>query len=103
MPISLDLAAVFAGWDAHIVGEEGTPRGAAVVLRFDNLDPAAAIRYVLATVIEGSWDPWRLAFYRAGDALFADLRFVDLEVDQGLTRADVTYLPEDAEVLDRRR
>jgi hypothetical protein len=58
---------------------------------------------VLATVLDGSWDPWRLAFYRAGDALFADLRFVDLEVNQGLTRADVTYLPEDAEVLDRRR
>ena len=102
-PISLDLAAVFADWDAQIVGEEGTPRGSALVLRFDNRDPDAQIRYVLATVLDGSWEPWRLVFYRAGDALFADLRFVDLEVDQGLTREDVTYLPEDAEVLDRRR
>jgi outer membrane lipoprotein-sorting protein len=103
MPISLDLAAVFAGWDAQVVGEEGTPRGTALVLRFDNRDPEAQIQYVLATVLDGAWDPWRLVFYRAGDALFADLRFVDLEVNQGLTRADVTYLPEDAEVLDRRR
>jgi outer membrane lipoprotein-sorting protein len=103
MPFSLDLAAVFEGWDAQVVGEESTPRGTGLVLRFDNRDPDAEIQYVLATVLEGSWDPWRLAFYRAGDALFADLRLVDLEINQGLTRADVTYLPDDAEVLDRRR
>jgi outer membrane lipoprotein-sorting protein len=103
LPISLDLAAVFADWDAQVVGEESTARGPALVLRFDNRDPAATMQYVLATVIEGSWDPWRLTFYRAGDALFADLHFRDLEVNTGLTRADVTYLPDDAEVLDRRR
>jgi outer membrane lipoprotein-sorting protein len=103
MPISLDLAAVFADWDAQVVGEESTARGPALVLRFDNRDPSATMQYVLATVIEGSWDPWRLTFYRAGDALFADLHFRDLEVNSGLTRADVTYLPDDAEVLDRRR
>jgi hypothetical protein len=45
----------------------------------------------------------RLVFFRAGDALFADLSFVDWSRDQGLTLDDVTYLPEDAEVLDRRR
>jgi outer membrane lipoprotein-sorting protein len=103
LPISLDLAAVFADWDARVVGEEMTARGPALVLRFDNRDPDATMQYVLATVLEGSWDPWRLAFYRAGDALFADLHFRDLEINTGLTRADVTYLPEDAEVLDRRR
>jgi outer membrane lipoprotein-sorting protein len=102
LPVSLDLAAVFAGWDATVVGSEVTDRGPAVVLRFDNRDPEAAIRTVLATVLEGSWDPWRLVFYRAGDAVFADLRFRDLEVNAGLTREEVTYLPEDAEVLDRR-
>jgi len=102
LPISLDLAAVFAGWDAAVVGAEATERGPAVVLRFDNRDPEAAIRYVLATVLDGSWDPWRLAFYRAGDVLFADLHFRDLEVNAGLTRDEVTYLPDDAEVLDRR-
>jgi outer membrane lipoprotein-sorting protein len=103
VPISLDLAAVFADWDAQVVGEESTPACRALVLRFDNRDPDGQIRYVLATVLDGSWDPWRLVFYRAGDALFADLRFVDLEINTGLTREDVTYLPEDAEVLDRRR
>lgn len=103
LPIDLDLAAVFEGWDATIIGDEETPRGNALVLRFDNLDPDAAIDYVLATVVEATMDPWRLTFYRAGDELFADLVFRDWQRDQGLTREDVTYLPKDAEVLDRRR
>jgi len=102
LPIDLDLAAVFEGWDAAIVGEEETPRGNALVLRFDNRDPEATISFVEARVIEATMDPWRLTFYRAGDELFADLTFRDWERDQGLTREDVTYLPEDAEVLDRR-
>jgi outer membrane lipoprotein-sorting protein len=103
LPIDLDLAAVFEGWDATIVGDEETPRGNALVLRFDNLDPDAAIDYVVATVVEATMDPWRLAFYRSGDELFADLTFRDWQRDQGLTREDVTYLPDDAEVLDRRK
>ena len=103
LPIDLDLGAVFAGWDATIVGDEETPRGNAVVLRFDNLDPDAAISYVIALVIEATMDPWRLTFYRSGDELFAELTFRDWQRDQGLTREDVTYLPDDAEVLDRRK
>lgn len=99
LPLSLDLAAVFAGWDAAIEDDaDGT-----VTLRFRNRDPEAAMQTVLATVTSDTWDPVRLVFFRAGDALFADLSFVDWSRDQGLTLDDVTYLPEDAEVLDRRR
>jgi outer membrane lipoprotein-sorting protein len=99
LPLSLDLATVFAGWDAAIEDDAGTT----VTVRFTNRDPAAAMQTVLATVTTDAWDPVRLVFLRAGDALFADLRFVDWTRDQGLTLDDVTYLPEDAEVLDRRR
>ena len=99
LPLSLDLAAVFAGWDAAIE-DEGD---ATVTVRFSNRDPDAAMQTVLATVTNDTWDPVRLVFLRADDALFADLRFVDWTRDQGLTVDDVTYLPEDAEVLDRRR
>lgn len=102
LPIDLDLAAVFEGWDAAVVGDEETPRGNALVLRFDNRDPEAAIAYVEARVVEATMDPWRLTFYRSGGELFADLTFRDWQRDQGLTREDVTYLPDDAEVLDRR-
>ena len=99
LPLSLDLAAVFAGWDSTIEDDAG----ATVTVRFTNRDPAAAMQTVLATVTTDTWDPVRLVFFRAGDALFADLRFVDWSRDQGLTIDDVTYLPEDAEGLDRRR
>ncbi len=103
LPVNLDLSEVFAGWAASIVDRPVLPQGQAVQLRFDNLDPDAVMQYVLATVIEGSWDPYRLVFYRAGGHVFADLRFENLVRNQGLSREDVTYLPEDAEVLDRRR
>jgi outer membrane lipoprotein-sorting protein len=103
LPLSLDLGAVFAGWEAQVVGEETVAGAAALVVRFDNLDPNAAIQRAVATVFTGGWNPWRLELYRAGDVLLADLTFKDLKRDQGLTRADVVYLPEDAEVLDRRK
>jgi hypothetical protein len=103
LPIDLDLSVIFADWDAEIVDETATPRGPGVVLRFGNRDPQGQFAFVLATVVEGAWDPWRLAFYRQGGELFADLTFRDFVRNQGLSRADVTYLPEDAEVIDRRR
>jgi outer membrane lipoprotein-sorting protein len=99
LPLSLDLAAVFAGWDAEIENDAG----GTVTVRFTNRDPEAAMQTVLATVTTDTWDPVQLVFLRAGDALFADLRFVDWRRDQGLTLDEVTYLPDDAEVLDRRR
>lgn len=103
LPIDLDLSAVFAGWDATLVGEEEADGGTLVTLRFDNLDPGAEMRYVVATVREDDWSPQRLTFYRAEDEPFADLYFQAWTRDQGLTLEDVTYLPDDAEVLDRRR
>jgi hypothetical protein len=98
LPLTLDLAAVFAGWDATIEDDAG----ATVTVRFTNRDPDAAMQTVLASVTTDTWDPVQLVFFRAGDALFADLRFADWSRDQGLTLDEVTYLPDDAEVLDRR-
>lgn len=103
LPVSLDLAAVFAGWDASVVEEGETDGRPTVTLRFANRDAEAAMQTVLAIVTSDTWDPLQLTFFRADDVLFADLRFVDWVRDQGLDVADVTYLPEDAEVLDRRR
>jgi outer membrane lipoprotein-sorting protein len=103
LPTSLDLAAVFEGWDASLVDEEDTEVGTVVTIRFDNLDPDAQIAYVLVRVLAGTWDPLQLTFFRDGDELFADLHIRGLVRDQGLTLEDVTYLPDDAEVLDRRR
>ncbi len=103
LPTSLDLAAVFEAWDASLVEEADTEAGTVVTIRFDNRDPDAQIAYVIVHVLAETWDPVGLTFYRSGDELFADLHIRDLVRDGGLTLEDVTYLPEDAEVLDRRR
>ncbi|CAN5831305.1 outer membrane lipoprotein carrier protein LolA [soil metagenome] len=99
----LDVGRVFQGWDVSIVSVEAGPDGEVYELRFDNLAAEAPIDHVLASIDADTWLPFRLVFFRDGDQLFADLRFVDMVVDQGLTRAEVTFLPDDAEVIDRRR
>jgi outer membrane lipoprotein-sorting protein len=103
LPVSLDLAQVFADWDARVEGPQATPRGPGLLLRFDNRDPESDIGHVLAVVVEGAWEPWQLQFFLRTGNLFADLTFRDFTRDQGLTREEVVYLPEDAEILDRRR
>jgi hypothetical protein len=103
LPVNLDLAAVFADWEAQLIGPLATPRGPGLQLRFDNRDPSSDIGHVLALVIEGLWEPWQLQFFLRNGDLFADLTFRDFVRDSGLTRAEVVYLPEDAEILDRRR
>jgi outer membrane lipoprotein-sorting protein len=97
--VDLDLGRVFDQWAVEVESIDGVR----YVLRFENPDPAAVMRTVRATINSEVWLPARLVFYRDGDAVLADLRFVDMVVDQGLTREEIVYLPADAEVIDRRR
>jgi outer membrane lipoprotein-sorting protein len=101
--IDLDLGRVFEGFRATLLEVEETGSGTQYVLRFDNLDPAAQIHHVVAVVVADDWMPRSLAFYHTETSLLGEIEFVDVVKDQGLTLADVTYLPEDAEVIDRRR
>jgi len=101
--LDLDLAAVFAGWAAEVVSVEPGGDGDVYTLRFDNLDSEAMIHHVIVVVDGGDWLPQRLAFFAGADEPFADVRLIGVEVDAGLDVADVTWLPADAEVLDRRR
>lgn len=103
LSLELDLAVLFAGWDASIVDVEDGVDGEVYTLRFDNLDPGAAIAYVIAVVDGSDWFPQRLALYAGDGDPFADVRLIDVAVDTGLDVAEVTWLPDDAEVLDRRR
>jgi hypothetical protein len=97
--VDLDLGRVFEGWNARIDAFEG----GAYVVRFDNRELGALIHHVLATIDATTWLPARLVFYRSDEDVFADLRFTEMSLDQGLLVEDVTYLPEDAEIIDRRR
>ena len=101
--LDLDLGSVFAGWEAGVDQVEAGPHGERYTLRFTNLDPGANVRSAKAVIDAGDWLPLRLVFYASGDEPFADVRLVMVEVDTGLDAAEVTWLPDDAEVLDRRR
>jgi outer membrane lipoprotein-sorting protein len=96
--LTLDLEKLFAGWDASVVGYEN----GAYRLRLDNKEQGATLDHVLATVQEGTWVPTRLVLMGEGDKMVAELFIEDFRRDQGLSVADVTYIPEDAEVIDER-
>ena len=101
--LDLDLGSVFAGWDVRIEQVEAGSAADVYTLRFDNRDPGAVIHHVTAVIDGGAWLPLRLTFYANETELFADLHFTAVEVDTGLDAAEVTWIPTDAEVLDRRR
>lgn len=96
--LTLDLDALFSGWEPSIEGHEDN----AYLLRLDNLDEAAAIDFVIARVQEDGWLPTELRLVDAGGKPIAELFVGDFRRDQGLSAQDVTYIPEDAEVIDER-
>jgi outer membrane lipoprotein-sorting protein len=102
MNVTFDLEALFGGYEASLGGRADTPHGPADVLRLDNLEEGARIAWVQATVPEATSLPHRLELHGPDDALLAELVFEDLRTDVGLTAEEVTYLPEDAEVIDER-
>lgn len=99
---TFDLQRLFSGYDASVVGPADTPLGPATLLRFDNVSEEAAIARVDATIAEATSLPYRLELYGADDGLIAELTVEDLRLDMGLESDDVTYLPDDAEIIDER-
>ncbi|MEX2535480.1 MAG: outer membrane lipoprotein carrier protein LolA [Trueperaceae bacterium] len=96
--LSLDLDALFAGWEASLVGYEP----GAYELRLDNSEEGATIDHVLATVEEGTWVPTQLVLTGGDGQTLAELFVENFRRDGGLSAEDVTYIPEDAEVIDER-
>jgi len=102
LDITFDLQKLFAGFAATLDGESDTPYGPASVVRLDNVEEGAVIAWVAATIPESTLLPYRLEFHGADDALLAELYLEDLQTDVGLDAAEVSYLPDDAEILDER-
>jgi outer membrane lipoprotein-sorting protein len=96
--LTLDLEELFAGWDAVVEGYEA----GAYRLRLDNKEEGAELDHVFATVEEGSWVPRELILVGDEDRTVAELYVEDFMRDQGLSVEDVTYIPDDAEVIDER-
>lgn len=99
---SFDLQKLFEGYQAEVIGSAETPVGPATVVRLTNLEENATIQRVDAAIAEATTLPYRLELFEADGELLAELVVQDLRTDVGLSPADVTFLPEDAEVIDER-
>lgn len=102
LEVTFDLNQLFAGYRASLQERADTPAGPAERVRLDNVEEGAVIAWVVATIPDATLLPYRLTFHGDDDALLAELVFEDLRLDQNLSAEDVTFLPEDAEILDER-
>lgn len=100
--VTFDVRELLAAYEP--VGSEyvDTPVGPAYRITFVNDQPDANFSTVVAEVIDGEWYPYTLELIQPGGTPLARLVFQDVAFDTGLVAADVTYLPEDAEVFDER-
>lgn len=101
--VSFDLAKIFGGFDAAIQDVKTVEGTETYILDFTNKDPSANIVDVTATVPSSDWLPRELVFNQKDGKVVADLKVGDLKLDQGLDPSKVTYLPQDAEIIDNRK
>ncbi len=101
--LDLSLESLFVDWDVSILDYGDTPLGKAYHLRFDDTtEDEDGIDYVIAVVLDDTWDPYKLSFYEQNDYLLAELQFNDFQRNIDLDSEEVIYIPEDAEVIDER-
>lgn len=100
--ITLDLGEVFDGFEASIEGYGDTPAGPAYEMRFVNEEEGANIATASAQILDGRWIPYTVTLYSQTGSTIASLVFQDVQTDVGLASDDVTYVPEDAEIIDER-
>ncbi len=93
---------LFRGWSATVEGYRESELGNVYDLRFVNEEADALVAYVEVAILDESWTPYSLAFYSAENEPLANLVIEDFARDQGLEPAEVTYLPDDAEIIDER-
>ena len=99
---TLDPNQLLRGWEAEVQGYSESPVGNVYEMRFFNQEENAVVSYVNATIVDGAWYPYTLAFYDAEDTELISLTVQDYAQDQGLDADEVTYIPDDAELIDER-
>jgi outer membrane lipoprotein-sorting protein len=100
--VTLDLGEVFDGFEASIEDYLETPAGPAYLMRFVNVQEDAEIATATAQILDGRWLPYSVSLFGRTGARLATLVFENVETDVGLAPEAVTYVPEDAEVIDER-
>ena len=100
--VSLDLGEVFDGFEATVEGYVETPVGPAYAMRFVNEEEGANIATATAQILDGTWLPYQVELFGQTGSRMATLVFENVATDVGLAPESVTYIPEDAEVIDER-
>jgi len=99
---TLDPRAWFEGFVATDVTTSATDAGPAQVVTLRPEAEGLQVGRVTLLVPDATTLPRGLRVFGPDGALVADLAFEDLATNVGLTRDEVTYLPEGAEVIDER-
>lgn len=93
---------LFRGWSSSVEGYSESPAGNVYEMRFVNEEPDALVAYVDAKIVDGEWRPYTMTFYSSEDTVLAALTLNNFARDQGLDPTEVTYIPDDAELIDER-
>lgn len=99
---TLDPTAWFEGFVATDVTTSASDDGPARVVTLRPEGDGLQVGRVELVVPDATTLPRALRVFGPDGALVADLAFENLETNVGLTREEVTYLPEGAEVIDER-
>ena len=103
LDLDLSLETLFVNWDTSVLSYEDTPLGKAYRLRFnDTTDDTDGIDHVVAVIAQEMWTPYQMSFYGQDDTLLAELEVVDFRRNIDLDPEEITYIPEDVEVIDER-
>lgn len=100
--LTLDLAELFAGWDARVAGSVDTPAGPAVRLELTNQDRAANIGAATVVALEDGWWPHELTLFTASGEILLRIELSNVRFDTGLSEDDLLWYPPDAELIDER-
>ena len=99
---TFDPNQLFRGWSASVESYGDSPVGSVYTMRYTNAEAAAIVSYVEAQIVDEQWFPYTMTFYDQDGEQLAKLILEDFVRDQGLDPGEVTYVPDDAEIIDER-
>jgi outer membrane lipoprotein-sorting protein len=100
---TLDVGDALSAWEGEVLAQGvETPRGPATRLAFTNPESGADVARVEVEIVDADRLPYRIVFRPQDGGMLGELRLLNLEINQGLTRDDVLAFPPDAQVIDER-
>lgn len=101
----LSLERLFTGWTAEVLSYQAQEVDGSLEntysVRLDS--PGASELYIIFDVVDQTWQPHQVKIFEiADDTQVLQLYFRDFKRDTGLDADEISYIPNDAEVIDER-